>query len=141
MIVIFSFSDELARMGRFQTCRGVVERALRRAFLDSVLEMYDYEGHNGTDVVTAVTLKGILTLTINNFEHFTVRLSEVAQRAENSTAEEISPTFPREQQGRNSSTNESRKRKCESPNEIKSREKSCMQSKAVKVDPALVKMK
>jgi hypothetical protein len=127
-------------MGRFQTCRGVVERALRRAFLDSVLEMYDYEGHNGTDVVTAVTLKGILTLTINNFEHFTVRLSEVAQRAENSTAEEISPTFPREQQGRNSSTNESRKRRCKSPNEIKSREKSCMQSKAVKVDPALVKM-
>lgn len=74
-------------MGRFQSCKGVVERALRRAFYDGVLELY--EGHGSTDTVTAVTLEGTLTLTINKAETLTIRLNEVAQRAEETANEEM----------------------------------------------------
>lgn len=73
-------------MGRFQSCKGVVERALRRAFYDGVLELY--EGHGSTDTVTAVTLEGMLTLTINKAETLVIRLNEVAQRAEETANED-----------------------------------------------------
>ncbi|KAL8603685.1 hypothetical protein ACOMHN_017182 [Nucella lapillus] len=67
-------------MGRFQSCKAVVERSLRRAFYDGVLELY--EGHGSPETVTAVTLEGTLTLTINRAETLLIRLNEVAQRAE-----------------------------------------------------------
>ena len=73
-------------MGRFQSCKGVVERALRRAFYDGVLELY--EGHGSTETVTAVTLEGMLTLTINKAETLVIRLNEVAQRAEETANED-----------------------------------------------------
>ncbi|XP_076460476.1 uncharacterized protein LOC143293472 [Babylonia areolata] len=73
-------------MGRFQSCKVVVERSLRRAFYDGVLELY--EGHGSSDTVTAVSLEGTLTLTINRAETLHIRLNEVAQRAEEVSLEQ-----------------------------------------------------
>ena len=73
-------------MGRFHSCKPVVERALRRSFYDAVLELY--EGHGSSDTVTAVSLEGTLTLTINKAETLTIRLNEVAQRAEENSLDD-----------------------------------------------------
>ena len=86
MFLFFSSTHHYVNMGRFQSCKSVVERALRRAFYDGVLELY--EGHGSTDTVTAVTLEGTLTLTINKAETLLIRLNEVAQRAEETASDD-----------------------------------------------------
>lgn len=84
--VFFRCFISYLEMGRFQSCKGVVERALRRAFYDGVLELY--EG-SLSERVTCVALEGSLALTINRSETLVIKLNEVAQRAD-----EISDDVP-----------------------------------------------
>ncbi|XP_046551393.1 uncharacterized protein LOC124261116 [Haliotis rubra] len=66
-------------MARFDFSRSVMEKILRRAFLDGVIELYE----NSPDGrIHSVALEGTLSLTINKTDSFNIKLYEIAQRAQ-----------------------------------------------------------
>ncbi|XP_041368146.1 zinc finger and SCAN domain-containing protein 2-like [Gigantopelta aegis] len=69
---------ELNRMGQFEFSKGLMEKILRRAFLDGVIELYE---NCPFGRIYSVALEGDLSLTINKYETFDIRLFEIAQRA------------------------------------------------------------
>ena len=65
-------------MGQFEFSKVLMEKILRRAFLDGVIELYENCPYGR---IYSVALEGDLSLTINKYETFDIRLFEIAQRA------------------------------------------------------------
>ncbi|KAH9520218.1 hypothetical protein Btru_060295 [Bulinus truncatus] len=66
-------------MSKYQYSKLVMEKFLRRSFYDAVLELY--ETIQGTRIIS-VSLEGNLSLVVNKDEVFTIKLNEIAQRAD-----------------------------------------------------------
>ena len=68
-------------MSKYQNSKLVMEKFLRRSFYDAVLELYETE--QGIRIIS-VSLEGHLSLVVNKDENFSIKLNEVAQRADDS---------------------------------------------------------
>ncbi|XP_013094870.2 zinc finger autosomal protein-like [Biomphalaria glabrata] len=67
------------KMSKYQYSKLIMEKFLRRSFYDAVLELY--ETAQGTRIIS-VSLEGNLSLVVNKDEIFTIKLNEIAQRAD-----------------------------------------------------------